>query len=197
MSRTLRRPLCRRCAGDPCRRRRRRCKRTPLYALHRALGAQHGAVRRLRDAGAVPDRHPRRASAYARRRPGCSTSRIWARSGSRGAGCGAALEALVPGDLQALAPMRMRYTLLLNEAGGILDDLMATRLDGRAVARRQRRAQGGRPRASARSPRRERRRSSRSPTARCWRCRDRPPPRCCRASSTGIARLRVHDARPR
>jgi aminomethyltransferase len=45
-----------------------------------------------------------------------------------GTGCVAALEALVPGDLEALAPLRMRYTLLLNEAGGILDDLMATRL---------------------------------------------------------------------
>src|SRR5260370_7377440 len=39
------------------------------------------------------------------------------------------LEALVPGDLQALAPQRLRYTLLLNEAGGILDDLMVTRLE--------------------------------------------------------------------
>jgi aminomethyltransferase len=45
-----------------------------------------------------------------------------------GAGCVAALESLVPGDLEALRPMRMRYTLLLNEAGGILDDLMVTRL---------------------------------------------------------------------
>jgi aminomethyltransferase len=48
--------------------------------------------------------------------------------GLSGSGCIAAVEALVPGDLEALAPMRMRYTLLLNEAGGILDDLMATRL---------------------------------------------------------------------
>ena len=40
-----------------------------------------------------------------------------------------ALEALVPGDLLALPPLRMRYTLLLNEQGGILDDLMATRLE--------------------------------------------------------------------
>jgi aminomethyltransferase len=36
----------------------------------------------------------------------------------------AALEALVPGDFQALKPGRQRYTLLLNEAGGIIDDLM-------------------------------------------------------------------------
>src|SRR5947209_18942594 len=39
-----------------------------------------------------------------------------------------ALETLVPGDLQSLTPGRMRYTLLLNEEGGILDDLMATRI---------------------------------------------------------------------
>jgi aminomethyltransferase len=45
-----------------------------------------------------------------------------------GAGAVAALETLVPGDLAALAPGRMRYTLLLNEAGGIIDDLMVTRL---------------------------------------------------------------------
>jgi aminomethyltransferase len=41
-----------------------------------------------------------------------------------------ALETLVPGDLAALTALHMRYTLLLNEAGGILDDLMATRLEG-------------------------------------------------------------------
>jgi aminomethyltransferase len=43
-----------------------------------------------------------------------------------GAGAAAALEALVPGDILGLAPRRMRYTLLLNEGGGILDDLMVT-----------------------------------------------------------------------
>src|SRR5437016_2949295 len=47
----------------------------------------------------------------------------------RGAEAARALEALVPGDLQALAPRQMRYTLLLNDRGGILDDLMATRLE--------------------------------------------------------------------
>src|SRR5712671_1205680 len=46
----------------------------------------------------------------------------------RGAEAARALEALVPGDLQALAPRQMRYTLLLNDRGGILDDLMATRV---------------------------------------------------------------------
>ncbi|GLR68337.1 aminomethyltransferase [Acidocella aquatica] len=35
-----------------------------------------------------------------------------------------AFEALVPGDILGLQPGRQRYTLLLNEAGGIIDDLM-------------------------------------------------------------------------
>jgi aminomethyltransferase len=37
-----------------------------------------------------------------------------------------AVEALVPGDIGALAEGRMRYSLLLDEEGGILDDLMIT-----------------------------------------------------------------------
>ncbi len=38
-----------------------------------------------------------------------------------------ALERLVPADLQALAPGRMRYTMLTNEGGGIRDDVIVTR----------------------------------------------------------------------
>ncbi len=44
-----------------------------------------------------------------------------------GDGADAALEALLPADLATLAPGRMRYSLLLAEDGGILDDLMLTR----------------------------------------------------------------------
>ena len=40
----------------------------------------------------------------------------------------AALERLVPADLRGLAPWRQRYTQFLNEAGGVLDDLMVARL---------------------------------------------------------------------
>jgi aminomethyltransferase len=40
-----------------------------------------------------------------------------------------ALEKLVPGDIGGLKPGRQRYTLLTNEAGGIIDDLMVARLD--------------------------------------------------------------------
>ncbi|MEO0673789.1 MAG: glycine cleavage system aminomethyltransferase GcvT [Pseudomonadota bacterium] len=38
-----------------------------------------------------------------------------------------ALETLVPGEIRKLKPGRLRYSALLNEAGGILDDLMITR----------------------------------------------------------------------
>lgn len=44
----------------------------------------------------------------------------------RGAGAAAALERLVPGDIRGLASGDMRYTLLTDETGGILDDLMVT-----------------------------------------------------------------------
>jgi aminomethyltransferase len=39
----------------------------------------------------------------------------------------AALEALVPADIKGLAPGQQRYTQLLNDDGGIIDDLMVTR----------------------------------------------------------------------
>ena len=41
-----------------------------------------------------------------------------------------AFEALVPGDYQIMAVGKTRYTVLLNEQGGIMDDLMATRIEG-------------------------------------------------------------------
>ena len=50
-----------------------------------------------------------------------------------GDGAAAALERLVPGDIAALKPLRQRYTLLLNEAGGIIDDLMVANHGDRLV----------------------------------------------------------------
>ncbi len=44
-----------------------------------------------------------------------------------------ALEKLVPSDIKGLALGKMRYTVLLNEDGGILDDLIVTRLDERTL----------------------------------------------------------------
>ena len=45
-----------------------------------------------------------------------------------GATAGSALEQLVPGDIIGLKPARQRYTLLTNEAGGVIDDLMVANL---------------------------------------------------------------------
>ena len=47
-----------------------------------------------------------------------------------GDGAAAALEQVLPGDVAGLGEGRMRYSLLLNEDGGILDDLMVTRRAG-------------------------------------------------------------------
>lgn len=44
-----------------------------------------------------------------------------------GEGVEAALEAVLPIDLSTLKPFAPRYSMLLDEAGGILDDLMVTR----------------------------------------------------------------------
>ncbi len=44
-----------------------------------------------------------------------------------GRGTDAALERLMPGDFQAAADMKPKYSLLLDDDGGIIDDLMATR----------------------------------------------------------------------
>lgn len=43
-----------------------------------------------------------------------------------GDGVADALEAVVPGDISALKEGKMRYSLLLNEDGGVLDDMMIT-----------------------------------------------------------------------
>jgi aminomethyltransferase len=45
----------------------------------------------------------------------------------RGRDVDAALEALLPGELKMLRDGKLRYSLLLDEHGGIIDDLMATR----------------------------------------------------------------------
>ncbi|MEM1131516.1 MAG: glycine cleavage system aminomethyltransferase GcvT [Pseudomonadota bacterium] len=44
----------------------------------------------------------------------------------KGEGAAEALERIVPGDISALKPGKMRYSLLLAEDGGILDDMMIT-----------------------------------------------------------------------
>ncbi|MGC2522506.1 MAG: glycine cleavage system aminomethyltransferase GcvT [Stellaceae bacterium] len=102
-------------------------RRTPLYSLHRALGA-----RMVPFAGyEMPVQYPSGILAeHLHTRAGAGLFDVSHMGQLRltGPDPATALEALVPGDIRGLGPMRMRYTLLLNDEGGIRDDLMATRL---------------------------------------------------------------------
>src|SRR5436305_3892148 len=96
-------------------------KRTQLHELHRARGA-----RMVPFAGyEMPVQYPTGIIAehlHTRAEAGLFDVSHMGQIRLHGAGAVRALEALVPGDLEALAPQRVRYTLLLNEQGGILDD---------------------------------------------------------------------------
>ena len=100
---------------------------TPLDALHRALGG-----RMVEFAGwSLPVRYE----------PGVMAEHLHCRSKAAlfdvshmgqvmlsGAGVTQALERVLPADIAGLREGRQRYTLLLNEAGGIIDDLIVTRI---------------------------------------------------------------------
>lgn len=103
-------------------------KRTPLYDLHVARGAKMVPFAGYE----MPVQYPTgilKEHLHTRTQAGLFDVSHMGQLRIRGVGSAAALEALVPGDLLGLTPLRVRYTLLLNEAGGIIDDLMATRLD--------------------------------------------------------------------
>ncbi len=100
-------------------------KTTPLAPLHRELGAKM-----VEFAGyAMPVHFP--AGILAEHLHTRSQASLFDVSHMgqlilRGASAGAALETVVPADIVALAPGRMRYTMFTNAQGGILDDLMVT-----------------------------------------------------------------------
>jgi aminomethyltransferase len=103
-------------------------KTVPLDAWHRALGARMvefaGYAMPVQYQGVLAEHlHCRaRAALFDVSHMGQATL--------SGATAAAALERLVPGDIAGLKPGRQRYTLLTNEAGGILDDLMVTKVAG-------------------------------------------------------------------
>jgi aminomethyltransferase len=103
-------------------------RHTPLYDLHRALGARMVAFAGYE----MPVQYPSGIIAehlHTRAKAGLFDVSHMGQIQLRGAAAAHAFAALVPGDLQGLIPQHMRYTLLLGEAGGILDDLIATRTD--------------------------------------------------------------------
>ncbi|BDV35993.1 MULTISPECIES: glycine cleavage system aminomethyltransferase GcvT [Methylocystis] len=101
----------------------------PLDALHRSLGARMapfaGYDMPLQYASGIVSE-----TLHTRQKAGVFDVSHMGQAILAGAGAARALESLTPGDLVGLAPGRMRYTQLLNEKGGVSDDLMVTRLPG-------------------------------------------------------------------
>ena len=99
--------------------------RTALFALHRELGAKMVPFAGYE----MPVNYPDgilREHAHARAAAALFDVSHMGQARLSGADAVTALEALVPGDIAALRPGRMRYTMLTNAAGGILDDIMVT-----------------------------------------------------------------------
>jgi aminomethyltransferase len=97
-------------------------RHTPLDALHRRLGARMvpfaGWSMPVQYQGTLAEHHAVRTTA------GLFDVSHMGQLRLAGPNPAAALEKLVPGDILGLPPHRQRYTMFLNEAGGILDDIM-------------------------------------------------------------------------
>jgi aminomethyltransferase len=101
-------------------------RKTPLDALHRGLGAKMGAFAGYE----MPIQYPAGVLAehlHCRAHAALFDVSHMGQMSLVGEGAATMLERLTPGDFQGLARGRQRYTVLLNEAGGILDDLMVAR----------------------------------------------------------------------
>ncbi len=100
----------------------------PLDAWHRANGARMvpfaGYDMPIQYEGIIAEHEWTRSSA------GLFDVSHMGQLTAKGEGVAEALEALMPGDFSALKPGRMRYSILLNEDGGALDDLMVTNAGG-------------------------------------------------------------------
>ena len=106
--------------------------KTPLHALHIELGARMGPF-----AGYdMPIQYPSGILAehlHTRKAAGLFDVSHMGQAlleSADHASLAAFLETLVPADILNLEPGRQRYTQLLNESGGVIDDLMATRPPG-------------------------------------------------------------------
>jgi aminomethyltransferase len=107
-----------------------RLSHIPLDALHRQLGARMapfaGYEMPVHYAKGIVAEH-----LHTRAKAGFFDVSHMGQAILAGAGAARLLETLAPADMIGLASGRSRYTQFLNEAGGILDDLMVTRLPGR------------------------------------------------------------------
>ena len=101
-------------------------RRTPLYDFHLAHGARMvpfaGWDMPVQYADGIKAEHlATRAAA------GLFDVSHMAQVSLSGPGAGAMLERLTPTDIDAIADGRVRYSLFLNDQGGVLDDLMIAR----------------------------------------------------------------------
>jgi len=103
--------------------------KTPLDALHRELGAKMVPF-----AGYdMPVQYPMgvlKEHLHTRTNAGLFDVSHMGQAFLKGDGAVDAFESLVPGDYQIMPVGKTRYTVLLNNKGCIMDDLMATRIDG-------------------------------------------------------------------
>ncbi len=100
--------------------------RTPLDSLHREFGAKMVSF-----AGYdMPVQYPTgiiKEHLHTREAAGLFDVSHMGQVIARGKGAATALEALVPGDIEGLGINCQLYTLMTNESGGVLDDLIVTR----------------------------------------------------------------------
>lgn len=100
----------------------------PLDAWHRARGARMvpfaGYAMPIQYEGIIAEH------AWTRENAGLFDVSHMGQLTVSGEGAAEALESLMPGDFSALKPGRMRYSMLLSDSGGILDDLMVTNAGG-------------------------------------------------------------------
>ena len=100
---------------------------TPLHALHIELGAKMvpfgGYDMPVQYASGILAEHK-----HTRAAAGLFDVSHMGQARLHGHGAAAALERLVPADIQGLKDFAQRYTMFTDPSGGILDDLMATKL---------------------------------------------------------------------
>jgi aminomethyltransferase len=105
-------------------------RRTPLHALHRELGGKMvefaGYEMPVHYAAGILKEHLHTRASAGLFDVSHMGQRILA--GPSHETTAAALEAFTPGDFRSLGHGRMRYSMLLSDNGGIVDDLMVTRL---------------------------------------------------------------------
>src|ERR1700755_2773272 len=104
-------------------------RRTPLYALHLELGGKMVPFAGYE----MPVQYPAgilKEHLHTREKAGLFDVSHMGQAFLSGSDPAKALERVTPADIQGIKEGAQRYGLLLNDAGGIKDDFMTTRLAG-------------------------------------------------------------------